>query len=342
MERRNSVSLMSIMLCLFVVFIHVSSEPMGNLSKDSWQYLSVMLPWRGVSFVVPGFIFLSGVKFSFKLNEKMDYRAFYLKKLKYIVAPYVLWTVIYYVYYIHRGYFEFSAKDLLRYIFDGTISGQMYFIIIIVQFYLLAPLWRLLVKRINMVVSLVIAFAITLLTQMLPLLTERELAFNDRMFTSYVIYWVIGLCAGDYNQFSAKLKRAVPVLAVVSAVLLVIDLRLYRLASLGLLYAWYLPGVHVCYCIAAPLLMLGIIECIKPGRLYGTRLFQLADRATFSVYLCHCLILYIADSYLDRFSIGGIGLRYAIRAMTVYITAFTFCIFWQKLKGIIKKHGCRM
>ena len=62
MKRKNELSLLNIIFCLLVIFIHIASAPIAGLSKGSWQYGVFFVPWRLSSFVVQGFIFLSGLK----------------------------------------------------------------------------------------------------------------------------------------------------------------------------------------------------------------------------------------------------------------------------------------
>ena len=52
-KRRTELSCLNLLLCLLVIFIHASSEPVGRLLRDSWQYFVVMVPWRLAAFVVP-------------------------------------------------------------------------------------------------------------------------------------------------------------------------------------------------------------------------------------------------------------------------------------------------
>ena len=60
-KRLAELSYLNLLLCLLVIFIHVSAEPVSRLNRDSLQYLVVVVPWRLSAFVVQGFFFLSGV-----------------------------------------------------------------------------------------------------------------------------------------------------------------------------------------------------------------------------------------------------------------------------------------
>lgn len=65
MEKRNrlpELSYLNLTFCILVALIHILSEPVSSLDRSSLQYFVVMIPHRLSSFVVQGFIFLSGLK----------------------------------------------------------------------------------------------------------------------------------------------------------------------------------------------------------------------------------------------------------------------------------------
>ena len=95
-KRLSELSYMNLFYCVLVVFIHVSSEPVTTLERSSLQYFAVMIPWRLSAFVVQGFIFLSGVKLFLNMREPFDTVAFWCKRVKSIILPYILWVLIYY------------------------------------------------------------------------------------------------------------------------------------------------------------------------------------------------------------------------------------------------------
>ena len=98
----------------------------------------------------------------------LDYRKFYSNRLIRIVVPYIAWNLIYYLYFVLKGYFPFSLYN--RPLYTGETCYPFYFIVVIVQFYALAPLWFLIVKKSNITVVLVLSAVVTfLLHQYLPI-----------------------------------------------------------------------------------------------------------------------------------------------------------------------------
>ena len=98
-NRRDELSICNVVFCLLVIFIHVSSEPVSFYEKQSVLYVCTLSLWRMSSFVVQGFIFLSGVKFFLK-TDGFSYKKFYLSRVKRVVVPYILASCLFYAYFL--------------------------------------------------------------------------------------------------------------------------------------------------------------------------------------------------------------------------------------------------
>ena len=67
---------------------------------------------------------------------------------------------VYYAYDVYMGIEIFDLKTLLYYMYSGDYIGHFYFVIIILQFYLLMPLWIKLFKIVNHKIMLTISLAL--------------------------------------------------------------------------------------------------------------------------------------------------------------------------------------
>lgn len=147
-SRKISLSAAGAVFCLLVIFIHVASPVITGADRQTAAYAAVLTAWRLSAFVVQGFILLAGIKLGLKISAgKIAWSGYYLSRLTRVVLPYVAWVVVYYLWFLARGYFEFSPSALLRYIFVGDLSAHFYFVVAVVQFYLLAPAWKALTDR---------------------------------------------------------------------------------------------------------------------------------------------------------------------------------------------------
>ena len=197
-KRNPTLSYLNLLFCLTVVFIHVSSEPVTALDRHSFAYYAVMIPWRLSSYVVQGFLFLSGVKLCFDGKDKLERSAFWRRRIQSVVIPYLLWNLLYYCYFVHNGYFPFRLSDLAGYTLRGDLVSPFYFVVVIVQFYLLAPLFVRLTAKCRPAPLLAASFVLMLALWKgtVPLLRTLGIcgsfAYMDRVFVTYLFYFVLG------------------------------------------------------------------------------------------------------------------------------------------------------
>ncbi|MFE5318804.1 acyltransferase [Paenibacillus sp. NPDC056579] len=131
---------------LAVMIIHNSSEATVELPGGSTAQLIYLSINKLSNFAVPVFIFLSGMVLFYRYYDDWSGKqafTFYLKRVKQVLFPYLIWSFFYYLYNqwvfdpkgLHVNWAEFA--DLLPW---ADASYHLYFMIIIVQFYLLFPL----------------------------------------------------------------------------------------------------------------------------------------------------------------------------------------------------------
>ena len=106
---------------------------------DAYTLASI---YHFIKFGVPAFVLLTGAALVYNYYGKLNYPAFIRKRGIDILVPYFLWTVIYYVYMfpgesIHLQWFKAIGLQLLT----PTLAYHFWFVLMIVQFYLLFPLF---------------------------------------------------------------------------------------------------------------------------------------------------------------------------------------------------------
>lgn len=332
--RKTEISMLNILLCLMVVFIHVSSAPVSQLNKESFQYITVMVPWRLSAFVVQGFIFLSGLKFFIKGTENFNYADFIKKRIKTIIIPYLIWVMVYYVYFCAIGYFPFSIKDYIIYAINGSIVSPFYFIVAIVQFYVLMPVWIKLFNIIDSKILLLISFGIMIAAKKyLPILIGNWFLYYDRIFTTYLFYWILGCAAGlNYNSFKNFVSKTLPFSAAAFAIIASANIY-FSLQSFA--YGRFVPfleNLHVLYCISAILFIFGFFTILSNKGIELSGFLKNIDASSFYIYLSHCFIMNIINHIIALCGVYSIGEAYLIRFVTVYVITITLCVCYIKLK----------
>lgn len=321
---KKEINLMNVILCLLVVFIHIVSEPVSTLRVNTWQYLSVYIPHKLSSFVVYGFIFISGMKLFIKDTTKIKLIEYYKSRIKKIIIPYILSVCIYYVCFIYKNYFSFSASELIKYIFTGDLVAHFYFIIIIAQFYLLFPLWNAIIKYCKPLIAIGISFIITMIfNRYLPTIISNvfdgfNFIYNDRIFTTYLLYWVFGIYAGkNYDKFCMSLikneKKIIISFLCVGMIYLIVNYNFIINRN----FIEYLDILQTIYNLSA--ILFSYLICIKlSSKDKIMSAIEYVNRNSYSIYLYHILIIFIINEMLNKFSVLSISKRLIIKLALVY------------------------
>ncbi|MDD3570571.1 MAG: acyltransferase [Lachnospiraceae bacterium] len=334
---KQEIIFANVLMCLLVVFIHISSSAVSALEKNSIQYLAVMVPWRLSAFVVQGFVFLSALKIFIKKEPVTNYKNYYISRIKTIIVPYIIWVVIYYVYFCNHGYFPFTLNHLLKNMALGTLVSPFYFIVVIVQFYALLPLWQWLYKRFNPIAILAFSLIVTiLLGQFLPKMINDvtggfSFAYNDRLFTTYFLYWSMGaICGIYYENFTTCITKKSTIIALVFMLFACIDIYLSFQVFVQGIYVPSLETIHILYCVSAILFTMAVGTRTKPQSI-----MMAINSISYPIYLAHCYVLIRINDILATQGINDIGKGYAIRFFTVYTITITGCLAFKWLKMIL-------
>ena len=131
-----------------VVAIHTGSQYLLNPTPN----IHLVALFEVVSrFSVPIFFFISAFGLFYRMNfsEPFAYGKFLRRRFKAVLIPYLLWSTFYLLHDNHfYGYQLFPDFDYAAEIyFFGLAKYHLYFLVILIWFYLLMPLWIFLVKR---------------------------------------------------------------------------------------------------------------------------------------------------------------------------------------------------
>ncbi len=337
-RRKKDIVFLNILFCFLVIFIHISSEIVVEMPKNTFVFKTVFCAQRLSSFVVQGFLLLSGVKLFLNKSDKINYFKFYKNRLLRVVLPYVIWVAIYYCYFCRENYFTFSLSQLRRFVVKGDLSAHFYFIIILIQFDILVPLWRFLYKRGNSAVHIAFSLIVTVISSqyIMPILTTLFPSMPNIDFTNcflrYQIYWTAGCIIGrHYEKFQSYLKNNIPTIATGFAACAALNAAL-SLATVSYPPVW-LEFIHIMYCMSAILFFYMVAQLFTGNSLLKP--LSLIDKSSYSIYLIHCLILVIANDYMTKKGITDLVVRFEIRAAVVYGISIVLCVLWQLIKSPI-------
>lgn len=331
MQRKLSeISSFEVILCLSVVMIHILSESIALYPKGSILSFLSFGASKTLTFVVPAFMISAGIKFAHKFeNTSFSYLDFMKGRLLKIYLPYVIFTVIHYFYFVfYRKYFGFDFSELFNYIVHGSIVAPFYFIALIMQFYILAPIIMLFCRILPANLGILIAAAISI-TSMYYL---GGLRYGDRIFTSYLLYWVIGCYIGmDFRISMSRLSRMKKLLIPAGIIFTVIYVGMVYSEFMGLFNIFFTDVVKIGFCLAASFMWLVLMPKSE-----GFVASELAP-VTFYVFLIHCLVIIETQFWMTKWGITSLPLRFVILFFSTYIISLFVSVVYLKIKDFFVK-----
>lgn len=333
--RKNELSFANVLCCLLVIFIHVNSEAISTLDKTSIWYAISFCLWQASSFAVYAFIFLSGIKQFLKTDIKIS--DFYKKRLLKIVLPYIIWVIIYYSYDIYMGIERFNIKNLLYYIYSGDYIGHFYFVIIIVQYYILMPLWVKLYKMANPKVMILVSFIISALSwKILP--SYIDFRFFDRLFTSYIFFWTLGAYIGiNYEKTKEIFIKYKNVIYVIFTLTLACSIGFLYVTGVNNIYYSFNEYIMMTYRIVA-VIFLFTLSLSRVNKICEKRFVKLLDMSSYNIYLSHLLVQKHTIFLLNTYAIWRISQRMFFRSASVYVISIGICMMYSYFRASIKNN----
>ncbi|MDP4094300.1 MAG: acyltransferase [Bacillota bacterium] len=335
-EKIREISLMRSIACFLVLFIHTTANATVALEKGSAMSIIFVIINRVTYFAVPLFIFISGwtLLYSYK-DREFSYIKFIKKRFKTVGIPYIIFTLIYYCFFIVRGVYAFSPLYLLKMLALGKMVYHLYFVCIIFQFYLLFFAFRYLFKYFNPYLLLGLSLAVNLIS-----LKYLTIPYSDRIFTNYIFFFCLGCFA------ALNIKKLESLSVGIRALILAISLCLTSF----FVYYYYNAAVmgHRIHFVNYNFLWLAFSVFSIAALYILTRTFLLKttalqnflnkmDPRTYIIYLAHPLVLMITAVLFNKagyFNAAGIAV---INIVILLSLTFAYTLLYDRLKNIIFK-----
>ena len=328
---------MNVALCFFVIYIHVASVVMEYMDANSWKYLAAMSLWKLASCAVPGFFFLSALKLSLGIGKQgFSYPKYITSRIRRVWLPYIAAAAVYLLFFLYHNYMEFDLANTVKLFLDGNMSAHFYFVVAVMQFYLLAPIWRWLAKKLEDPVFAVIAvvssyfiglfFGQYLVDFIYIFYKGGVFPYSDRVFTTYIFWWVLGLAAGrHYERLKATLAEHTVAVTAFFAVAAVHNVFLTYVHNSGKTWIHWLDTAHAFYVVGAILFMLAVSVRLSRKKFAECAVIRYIDRSSYSIYLWHPLALYICENITAaKLDLSPVGLL-AVRTLFGFVITVSLC-----------------
>ncbi|WP_051055715.1 acyltransferase [Allocoleopsis franciscana] len=194
-----------------VVIIHITA-PLDLYAHQGvfvyYLFVSIHLAQR---FCVPVFLIISGFFLTYKIENQQNPTLILKKRLLRIIPPYLFWSSFFYFLDVVLGERNFNLFLLLKDLLTGSVVGSYYFVVLIIQFYVL---WWLLSKlkvwnyTKLLMISLGIQIIITsyLYYYLFQVHYFPVIDLMYRFIAAWSFYFVLGLCLGNNYE---KIKRII-------------------------------------------------------------------------------------------------------------------------------------
>jgi peptidoglycan/LPS O-acetylase OafA/YrhL len=189
-----------------------------------------------------GFFFISACMLAYAYADlsRTGLRRYYRRRIVSVVIPYLCWTVIYFLYLLPTSHYPSVAAALAHLVWTAEIGYyQLYFLLVIMQFYLVFPLVLVLLRRtrghhgrlVAAGAAAQVAIAIAMHWQLFPTLMMR---YGQQDALSYVLYLIGGsVVAFHLDEVHAWVIRHARLIIALTAAAALAAEGIYFLAQAG-------------------------------------------------------------------------------------------------------------
>ncbi len=317
-----------------------------------------------IRYAVPMFITITGLVLLYNHSQgEFDYRQFIQKRLAQAFMPYFVWTIIYFVWSGGPAILA-NPSAALAAIARLTLSGEacyhLWFMVAIIQFYLLFPFFRwLILKNKNQpVFFLTASFFVYIglmwlwrqpLPQMINLQNTWPITlwnYRDRLFLSWFFYFLLGGMAGLYvgrlRQITKDIQKTNAFVYLMTFIFV-----FYQVVTTGQIGSSGIYRFNFNYTLPLTPVMAFFITSALLTVLYRAqtaflryhplrRILNLYGRYSYGCYFIHAMVLYyiniIASQYLQEIPIL-IQLAVTFAACSLVSLAVVHTIDYLKIPG---------
>lgn len=276
-----------------VVLIHCMTGAMfehESLLSFSYDYWIVFRQF--INFPVAVFIFLSGYFVKQKEYGKDSFKAI-MRRGGRLLVPFMIWSLIYTAYnFVIQG-FQINGIKAVLHILTGSASGQLYFILVLIQLTILTPLCIkcLESKTLNRLAFCITPFYLIVLYN-IQCIYKIQVPFYQTFFPAWFLFYYYGLYVCKNKKVFLQKTNLLKGLEFVFLALIFSVFEAFVLKSFGLPDGFVTSQIKLssfCYAMAVIQLLL-VVHNIEPSQRFSRLLVILGDYS-YGIYYVHCIWL---------------------------------------------------
>ncbi|WP_263560238.1 acyltransferase [Paenibacillus polymyxa] len=281
-------------------------------------------------FAVPVFVFITGMVLFYNYDGALKYGTFLRKRFMDIIVPYIIWSLLYELgNQLAQGGGLIHPLDFVQKLLNGKSSYHLWYIVMIIQCYVLFPVFRYAVRRLSAllpstwrptalagfgVLYILLMFAVGPVYQVmdqlqLPVISSWFTIYADRNVIYFFFYFILGAAAGmNIKRWNAWVIKAQlvywPLFIVITGYLLyemIGQFQTPRGTILSFNYLSLLRPVMAVYCITSIFVAYRIATWIAHKGRRAARVLTAIGTLSYGAYLMHAFMLratYYFDSAL--------------------------------------------
>ena len=291
------INLIRITAIILVIALHAVSPYYINTENFNTRTWWACIAINSVSRAgVPLFLMISGYLL---LNspKTLEFASFYKSRIAKVIIPFIIWSVIYYVYKSVMAGQEFNI-GLIKKFFDELLNRGTYyhlwFIYTIIGAYLIAPFLKRMVDNCN-TKQLAGLFLLIILTssfiRFINIATPMNIYLFDPLINGYITFFILGYILGKAD-LSRKIRIAIHIAGIIGIFISIFGN--YKSSSNEKINLLFNEGAAINhYMIASAVFVLFKNMKIRNNRLSG--IVSHISPLVFGVYFAHALVMDLAD-----------------------------------------------
>lgn len=329
-DKLYELDYMRFIACFAVMIVHITATGITEYIHGSFPYTLMLLINRSIKFTTPVFILLSGVtsfySYGYK-NREFKYMEFLKKRLSKVVVAYLVWCIIYYAAYIYLGYYTIDIKFFVKRVLLGTMSYHLYFVIIIIQMYIVGPVFYFMLKNTDKKVKMLIFAGI------ITYLCAEFIRFNlsDRLFLKYMVFYMLGIyITMEYNNFLIWIKKNKVFIILGYIIMSIIYTVVSYYDSVIYTFIWFLfSSISLFFVYLIGLFLKDILKNIYS-------FIKVFGQSSYYIYLMHPLVLTIMILYAEN-NFLSVTNKIILYIFTVIPITVIFCLTFTVIRNGFKK-----
>ncbi|MFE3898285.1 MULTISPECIES: acyltransferase [Priestia] len=331
----QSIYFLRLFAMMMVVLVHVTAAyatvlPFASEAYQKYHFLNrIVRIEAGIFIVITGLVFF--YSYINKPLTKTLWKTYYARRVTYILVPYIVWALIYEFYSYYVGATELNAADIVKRILRGESYYQLHFIFLIVQVYLVLPVFVWLAQKVTIFKKYMWLFGIIIQLGYLMLNNTYHItSFN--LFLNTMATFLLGGWIGIYyrEQVDKKYSRSNSVLFLVTLgagiAISLLNYHLYTMKTIQISGFTY-EAVNTLYLVAGSYFFFRIAEILAEKlSVKSVTIVKNIAMYSFGFYLIHPMVLnFVAKAVPIQ---GNYMFHIEILARYILTLAGCYLIIW--------------